>query len=62
LVIDCTTTGASPPTVTPPTVTPTDRRRGKGEEKYPVMPAVQFDIFLGLEVADAILLVNGDAV
>ncbi len=30
LVIDCTTTGPSPPTITPPTLTPTDRRRGKG--------------------------------
>ncbi len=29
LVIDCTTTGALPPTTTPPTLTPTDRRRGK---------------------------------
>ena len=37
LVIDCTTTGAPPPTITPPTSTPTDVRRGKGEEKYPVM-------------------------
>jgi hypothetical protein len=39
LVIDCTTTGAPPPTITPPTDTRTDVRRGKGEEKYPVMPA-----------------------
>jgi hypothetical protein len=28
LVIDCTTTGAPPPTRTPPTSTPTERRRG----------------------------------
>jgi hypothetical protein len=37
LVIDCTTTGAAPPTITPPTSTPTDLRRSKGEEKYPVI-------------------------
>jgi hypothetical protein len=37
LVIDWTTTGAPPPTITPPTSTPTERLRGKGEEKYPVM-------------------------
>jgi hypothetical protein len=29
--------GASPPTITPPTSTPTDFRRSKGEEKYPVI-------------------------
>jgi hypothetical protein len=39
LVIDWTTTGAVPPTITPPTSTPTDLRRAKGEEKYPVMAA-----------------------
>ena len=38
-LFDCTTTGAPPPTITPPTSTPTEVRRGKGEEKYPVMPA-----------------------
>lgn len=30
LVIDCTTTGAPPPTMTPPTSTATDARRGLG--------------------------------
>src|SRR5690606_19176839 len=34
LVMDCTTTGALPPTTTPPTSTPTDWRRGKGYGKY----------------------------
>ena len=33
LVMDCTTTGALPPTITPPTLTPTDWRRGNGCEK-----------------------------
>ena len=33
LVMDCTTTGASPPTMTPPTVTGTDARRGSGAER-----------------------------
>ena len=32
LVIDWTTTGAPPPTITPPTSTPTDCLRAKGEE------------------------------
>ena len=32
LVIDWTTTGASPPTMMPPTSTPTERLRGKGED------------------------------
>jgi hypothetical protein len=31
LVIDCTTMGAPPPTVTLPTLTATDPRRGRGE-------------------------------
>src|SRR5882724_10046601 len=30
LVMDCTTTGAPPPTATPPTATATDRRRSCG--------------------------------
>ena len=37
LVIDCTTTGAPPPTITPPTSTPTEARRGRGVDRYPVI-------------------------
>ena len=37
LVIDCTTTGAPPPTCTPPTITGMEVRRGRGAERYPVI-------------------------
>ena len=37
LVMDWTTTGASPPTITPPTSTPTDFLRGSGAVRKAVM-------------------------
>jgi hypothetical protein len=60
LVIDWTTTGAPPPTITPPTSTATDSRRGKGDAKYPAMTGglLETAIF-GLEVAESGHDVNG---
>ena len=40
LVIDCTTTGAPPPTVTPPTSTATDWRRSCGPASFIVTPVL----------------------
>src|SRR5690606_14935953 len=42
LVIDCTTIGAPPPTVTPPTSTATVLRRGCGPAIPVVLPSIMF--------------------
>ena len=47
LVIDCTTTGAPPPTVTPPTSTATDWRRSCGPVPFMVAP-ISFTTARGL--------------
>src|SRR5690606_9287722 len=61
LVIDCTTTGASPPTITPPTGTATEARRFSGAPEYPVMPQPFRGFYVPVQVAKPSADVNGAA-